>query len=462
MSTVPPRPIPAEMCSPVPASVPNLLALSHIPLSLLELYATPHYHTRTTDVNNALAVPKKPYALIRYNSHPSLPLQIYNYTDHVLYRGQAWDPITRSCRSLVIESTTGNVIARGLPKFFNWHESMAYKPTGAEARVVVEEKVDGSIALLFWYEGQWRWASRGTFDGTHVALFEEIWRDTGGKEREGLLVKGLTYVFEMVHPDNTICVQYSDRREMVLLSVFATNGREPPETEWIANPEEKLPFSRPQVFEASDLMEDNPGVAGLGLNMEKLSRLPIPNAEGFVLKFYLTPTDPRPERVKVKLETYLDLMRIKNSTNPAEMLQLYKDYRRSIMSLRMREDVEPAMQKHKEKYLSFLAVLADDFGGVEWLKSIEEEWDRIDEVYTMTGRRLEGLLNELTEEGILAGSGKDPKVRRELAGRVNRETKGVANAVFDYLKGSEMERIVNVFVEGVRVGKGAVIVSERR
>ncbi|KAI5799798.1 hypothetical protein EDC01DRAFT_517672 [Geopyxis carbonaria] len=182
--------------------LPNYLHLPTLPPSVISHYAS-------------LTPP-----LLRSKPHPTLPLHITNYTFTTTSK-HTWNAATLACRSLITHATTGAVVARSFPKFFNHDDRDAYKPTGAEARVVVEEKIDGSIALLWWYAGAWRWASRGSFDGPHVALFRGLWETAGGEERERGLVQGLTYVFEAIDPGNVIGVRYGERRELVLLAVFA-------------------------------------------------------------------------------------------------------------------------------------------------------------------------------------------------------------------------------------------------
>ena len=58
--------------------------------------------------------------LVEKNSHPTLPIAIYNYSREVQYEGK-WDNITKMCRALVLDNN-GNVIAKGFDKFFNMEE----------------------------------------------------------------------------------------------------------------------------------------------------------------------------------------------------------------------------------------------------------------------------------------------------------------------------------------------------
>lgn len=59
--------------------------------------------------------------LLINQSHPTLPLIIWNYTVRTQYEG-LWDKITVNCRGLVTD-LDGNVVSKGFPKFWNWEEN---------------------------------------------------------------------------------------------------------------------------------------------------------------------------------------------------------------------------------------------------------------------------------------------------------------------------------------------------
>ena len=87
--------------------------------------------------------------------HPTLPLTIWNYTEKVQYEG-LWDEITLQCRGLITDNNTGKVIVRPFKKFFNYEEVVGKNviPTQGDY-VYIREKMDGSLGILFNYEGEW-------------------------------------------------------------------------------------------------------------------------------------------------------------------------------------------------------------------------------------------------------------------------------------------------------------------
>ncbi|KAI8821511.1 uncharacterized protein EV422DRAFT_528387 [Fimicolochytrium jonesii] len=102
---------------------------------------------------------------LRRQVHPTEDLFIWNYTE-ITQLQKLWDPITTQCRALVT-NTDGTIIARSFPKFFNENEQL-YEAT---EEFTVQEKVDGSLGILFHYRDRWIMASRGSFTSPQVAGF---------------------------------------------------------------------------------------------------------------------------------------------------------------------------------------------------------------------------------------------------------------------------------------------------
>ncbi|MEV7612074.1 RNA ligase [Streptomyces sp. NPDC089799] len=159
-------------------------------------------------------------------SHPELPLSIYTYSRTCQYE-RNWTRVTMRCRGLVADDATGEVVALPLPKFFNVgeHESgQPYAPALPDEPFEVYEKVDGSLGVVFHYAGSWRVASKGSFGSTQ-ALWAQRRLD---RADTSALVPGVTYLAEILYPQNRIVVDYGDRRDLVLLAAFGRDGTEIP------------------------------------------------------------------------------------------------------------------------------------------------------------------------------------------------------------------------------------------
>lgn len=122
-------------------------------------------------------------------THPTLPLIIWNYSQATQYEGK-WDEITLQCRGLVTDDK-GNVVARPFKKFFNMEEGK-HTPT---KEFEVYEKMDGSLIIIFWYDGGWVVASRGSFTSEQAIKGRELLDKYDLDE----LDKDKTYCFEIIY-----------------------------------------------------------------------------------------------------------------------------------------------------------------------------------------------------------------------------------------------------------------------
>ena len=150
--------------------------------------------------------------LLYKQNHPTLPLTIWNYTEKVQYE-DLWDEITIQTRGLVTDDK-GNIVARPFKKFFNLEE----KKHTATPDFDVFDKMDGSLGILFNYEGEWIMATRGSFTSEQAVKGFELLQKYDYKR----LPKGFTYLFEIIYPENRIVVNYKFE-DLILLSVIDNN-----------------------------------------------------------------------------------------------------------------------------------------------------------------------------------------------------------------------------------------------
>lgn len=161
---------------------------------------------------------------VKRQTHPDLPLSIYTYSRTCQYSAH-WTDVTRRCRGLVVDDGTGEVVAWCLPKFFNWSEydqGREYAPPLPVEPFEVFTKVDGSLAIVFFYADRWRVASKGSFI-SEQARWAQRWLD---QQDTSVLERGVTYLAEIVYPENRIVVDNGDRRELVYLASYDPDGLE--------------------------------------------------------------------------------------------------------------------------------------------------------------------------------------------------------------------------------------------
>lgn len=167
-------------------------------------------------------------AYVKRNRHPSLPISIYAYSRACQYEGR-WNEVTRQCRGLIVDDDE-NIVARPFAKFFNVGEHESDReyadPLPIEA-FRVYEKVDGSLGILFNFQGEWIIASKGSFISDQARWANKRLAKQDPADLD-LLNTAVTYCAEIVYPENRIVVNYGDRLDFVLLGGFFADGIEVP------------------------------------------------------------------------------------------------------------------------------------------------------------------------------------------------------------------------------------------
>src|ERR1017187_7555657 len=104
--------------------------------------------------------------LIRKSPHPSLPLDIYNYTVKAQYLpAREWTEALKDCRGLILDRQ-GHIVGRPFRKFWEYQFVLADVPAGEPFHVW--EKLDGSLGVVCSFEGRRVSATRGRFDSAQA------------------------------------------------------------------------------------------------------------------------------------------------------------------------------------------------------------------------------------------------------------------------------------------------------
>lgn len=171
----------------------------------------------------------KSYAIkaTRHKEFPNLVLLKYNQIDSPM-----GVRLVQECRGLILdEANDWNVVSRPFDKFFNYGEGHAASINWRSAQV--QEKLDGSLMQLYWYQGAWRVATSGMPDAsgevngcgfTFAELFWRVWKEKGyALPDPGHMSR--TFLFELMTPYNRVVVPHKENR-LVLIGVRERNGDE--------------------------------------------------------------------------------------------------------------------------------------------------------------------------------------------------------------------------------------------
>jgi RNA ligase len=239
----------------------------------------------------------KPYVdsgLVEAKRHATLPLTIYNYSRECQF-DQKWDEVTLQCRGLILDDA-GVIVARGFNKFFNYEEVQGKGEIPIQGDYVyVQEKMDGSLGILFYYADEWHMATRGSFHSDQAVeglkILKEKYNDLLAFERS------VTYLCEIIYPENRIVVDYGSKPRIVFLSVIAAGE----ELHWTT----ACGFFKVSGIRKADIVKTEQHFKFSPELYESLKAQNIKNSEGFVLRF-----QPDSFRMKIKFEDYVRLHRL--------------------------------------------------------------------------------------------------------------------------------------------------------
>ena len=231
-------------------------------------------------------------------NHTEADLSIYGYDNRKPGKPIIWDNINTHLRGIILDSD-GNVISRSFKKFHTFKEyvtkSSILLTEGQTIRLPdckyrIYEKVDGSMAILYWVNDKPYLASQRSFISPTATKANEIlhkkYSHTFNK-----LNKKYTYIFEAIYPDTQVIVNYKIVEDIILIGVIdSTSGRELPVSDW------GFPVAKDFTHQFKHITD-----------LEKLCSLNLPNIEGFVLHY------ENGAKIKLKFPWYSEAKRLQTN-----------------------------------------------------------------------------------------------------------------------------------------------------
>lgn len=130
------------------------------------------------------------------------------------------EQIVREARSLVLDSTDNwRCVCQGFTKFFNYGEGNAAEIDWSTAKM--QEKVDGTLIVVYEYNGEWHTATTGTpdadgnvngFDFTFSELFWKTVYEMDAVVPDPKQMSHICFFFELCTPWNKIVVNHKDSK----------------------------------------------------------------------------------------------------------------------------------------------------------------------------------------------------------------------------------------------------------
>jgi hypothetical protein len=256
------------------------------------------------------------------------------------------DPISNECRGLVLDLNTLEVVCRGFGRFFNHGQKEAAPIDWSTAKV--QEKLDGSLILCFWYNNRWNFATRGSVGaygnvGTNTFSFNEFVKNIWCENKYQIdMDPQYSYMFELTSPENRIVVAYPDRKLTLLAVINKETGLELDIQGIPTNIPKVKSFNIRSFDDAAKMLETSSPM----------------ELEGFVV------VDANFNRVKIKSPQYVACHHMRDKCTPRGMLNL----------IRIGEDEEflSYFPEHKLSLFEMKAKLnALDFGLIDHYNTIK-------------------------------------------------------------------------------------------
>ena len=305
--------------------------INETPLSFWEKYVEPGY--------------------VAVQQHSEFPLSIFAYGRKTVAE-QKWDFVTTKCRGIIINRDTGEIVSRPFEKFHNYGSTQAeeqaplYAVNFDPSKSVIWEKMDGFMCTLYTWGGVDYIASKGSFHSVHAK-----WATAWLRKKFGTSLgvpTGHTAVFEGLHRNLRIVVDYGTREELVLLSVVNN------ETGEEFSPGALLAFA------------DGKGLATPNLRNATLQKVHDEtlvesgtDEEGFVLTWYQKGKPPF--RLKLKFIEYLRLHRMVTGVSPKRIWE--------VLATNQSQELDEYIKQSTPWFSAFVQ---------KWLRALTAEYKRIE------------------------------------------------------------------------------------
>ena len=283
---------------------------------------------------------------INVNYHPEFPhLALFKYSQDCVTE-RKWNKFSLMARGLILDLKNKEVVASPFIKFFNYSEIEPGSVSILHPEFTVTEKIDGSLGIMFAFEGKFRFATAGSFISEQAKWAEKWMYENMPVDK---IDKTNTYLFEIIYAQNKIVVQY-DFEGLVLLGIFDSYGLEY-EYNQLLTESSYLGTRCAEQYDFDD-MEDI-------LNKAKsLDR----NDEGYVIRF------KNGVRMKIKGDEYVRIHRLISRVTPLSVWE-------SLMNGDDLEEVKKELPEEMEiDFVNMIDIISQNYKDfVEEVKIMYED-----------------------------------------------------------------------------------------
>lgn len=279
---------------------------------------------------------------VRVQTHPEYPFSIACYTKEAMFE-RKWNHTTMTCRGLIWNHKSGEVLARPFKKFFNLGEPGAVE-FADDDWVTVYDKVDGSLGIAYEAPDGPAIATKGSFTSEQAQRGTELLRELYPMYQHDDVH---TDLFEIIYPENRIVLDYKNLEGLVYLgSVDIEDGSD---------------YWNGVLMSVWGIPRNHFMMAGFWEEVKDQIKLDRPNAEGVVVH-----CEERNERLKLKQEDYIELHKVMTGLNERQLwewLSQGKSWEEVLSSLpeELHGWAEPILMELSEKYSNLVQGIGRSF-----------------------------------------------------------------------------------------------------
>jgi RNA ligase len=350
--------------------------------------------------------------LVQRQKHDTLPLDIYCYGRKAV-QDDVWDGVTSKCRGIVVHRETGEIIARPFEKFHNYGSKHAGDIPAGQPTVM--EKVDGFMVTAFKYEGEWYAASKGSFHSIHAK-----WATAELRKHEMEWPSDhCTPVFEGLHKDLRIVIDYGDFEGLVLLAIIDNEHGGEYEYQYVKS------YALANGFEVADQFSFTLDAVVAETAQENAGD----GDEGYVLTWYGDHYHP-PFRLKLKYIDYLRLHRLVTGVSPKRIWEALST---------------PGLAADIDEYLNNSTPWFKDFTR-KWIHALRSAFDEIKGRAQIAYQDATAIVRQKYDRGELEFS----ELRKAYALEFTKpENKEISSILFSELDGKNVDAVIWKKVKGM-------------
>lgn len=193
-------------------------------------------------------------SVITYNQKGNLLLMKYN----VAIWNTGFHLVAKECRGKIIDLDTKKIVSYPFDKFFNLNEVPETNETLVKSwinesdYVWATDKIDGSTIIVSKYKNKPLITTNGSFENDQTKWAKELF-DEKYPEFLKNIKDGYTYIFELVHPENKIVLDYNGEKSLYLLNIRDMNTEKLISLNDVHNVAKQYGFPVPEVYNFKDL-----------------------------------------------------------------------------------------------------------------------------------------------------------------------------------------------------------------